>query len=296
MSEPATRRNLGRGLSALLGSERIESVTAAPEAARAPRAVPIETLHPGAFQPRRRFDEAEIESLAESIRANGVLQPILVRRHPRLPNAYEIVAGERRWRAAQRAGLHEVPIILRAIADAEAVELALVENIQRQDLNALEEGEGYRRLIEEFGNTQEVLARRVGKSRSHVANTLRLLGLPEPVKRMLEDGRLTAGHARALLGAKDPAAIAERVVARGLNVRQTEALVKAERAGAKPSAPPPAKDANTLALERELAASLGLRVVLSHGPKGGTLTLHYRTLDQLDALIARLKAAAPVQA
>ncbi len=293
MSEPATKRNLGRGLSALLGSERIEAVTAAPEAARAPRTVPIETLHPGAFQPRRRFDEAEIDSLAESIRANGVLQPILVRRHPRLPNAYEIVAGERRWRAAQRAGLHEVPITLRAIADAEAVELALVENIQRQDLNALEEGEGYRRLMEEFGNTQEALARRVGKSRSHIANTLRLLALPEAVKRMLEDGRLSAGHARALLGARDPAAIAERVVARGLNVRQTEALVKAERDGPEAPAAPLAKDANTVALERELAASLGLRVALAHGPRGGTLTLHYRTLDQLDALLARLKAAPP---
>jgi ParB family chromosome partitioning protein len=253
--------------------------------------VPIESLHPGAFQPRRRFVEAEIESLAESIRANGVLQPILVRRHPSLPNAYEIVAGERRWRAAQRAGLHEVPVTLRALSDAEAIELALVENIQRQDLTPLEEADGFRRLLEEFANTQEDLARRVGKSRSHIANTLRLLGLPDPVKKLVEEGALTAGHARALLGAKDAAALAERVVARGLNVRQTEALVKAERAPARTAPTKPAKDANTIALERELSTTLGLAVSIDHGAKGGRLVLRYKTLEQLDGVVARLRAA-----
>jgi ParB family chromosome partitioning protein len=292
--QAAPKRNLGRGLSALLGNERIEAVTAPPEAGRGvPRGAPIESLHPGAFQPRRRFDEAEIESLAESIKANGVLQPILVRRHPGLPNAYEIVAGERRWRAAQKAGLHEVPINLRTIADSEAIELALVENIQRQDLGPLEEAAGYQRLIDEYANTQEELARRVGKSRSHVANTLRLLALPDPVKRLVEEGSLTAGHARALLGAKDPAAIADRVVAQGLNVRQTEALVKAEREPKRPPSAPPAKDANTVALEHELSTRLGLKVVIAHGAKGGSLALHYKTLEQLDEVLARLKAPLP---
>jgi ParB family chromosome partitioning protein len=293
MAEAPTKRNLGRGLSALLGNERIEAVTAAPEQGRAPRAAPIESLHPGAFQPRRRFDETEIEALAESIRANGVLQPILVRRHPGLPNAYEIVAGERRWRAAQKAGLHEVPINLRAIADSEAIELALVENIQRQDLGPLEEAAGYQRLVDDYGNTQEELARRVGKSRSHVANTIRLLALPDAVKRLVEEGALTAGHARALLGAKDPAAIAERVVAQGLNVRQTEALVKAERQPRRPPPAPPAKDANTAALENDLSARLGLKVSIAHGAKGGTLALHYKSLEQLDEVLARLRAPLP---
>jgi ParB family chromosome partitioning protein len=293
---PAARRNLGRGLSALLGNERIEAVTAPPETARAPRSLPIESLHPGGFQPRRRFDETEIAALGDSIRANGVLQPILVRRHPSLANGYEIIAGERRWRAAQRAGLHEVPVVLRAISDGEAIELALVENIQRQDLTALEEAEGYRRLLEEFANTQEDVARRLGKSRSHVANTLRLLGLPETVKRRLEEGALSAGHARALLGARDAETLAARVVAEGLNVRQTEALVKAERdapaATPRPSGAAPAKDANTVALERELSAQLGLRVAIAHGAAGGSLTLHYKTLDQLDEVVAKLRAPA----
>jgi ParB family chromosome partitioning protein len=256
--------------------------------------VPIELLAPSPLQPRRHFAEDELESLAESVRARGVMQPLLVRPVAGDPRRYEIVAGERRWRAAQRAGLHEVPVTLRAMTDAEAIELALVENIQRQDLTPLEEADGFRRLLEEFANTQEDLARRVGKSRSHVANTLRLLGLPEPVKALVEEGALSAGHARALLGAKDPAGLARRVVADGLNVRQTEALVKAEREPARPPSPKRAtKDANTAALERELSAALGLKVAIEHGAKGGSLVLRYKTLEQLDEVIARLKGPQP---
>ena len=285
MSDEGARRTLGRGLSALLGAESEDYASL--DRVRLSKMVPIELVHPGRFQPRHNFDETQLEALADSIRTNGILQPILVRRHPQTPNSFEIVAGERRWRAAQIARLHEVPVIIREIADGEALELALVENVQRQDLSPLEEAEGYRRLIEEFKNTQEDLARRVGKSRSHVANALRLLGLPEPVKALLEQGRLTAGHARALLSGADPAALAEQVVARGLNVRQTERLAQQRRSD------PPAKttrekDADTLALERDLSALLGLRVTISIQGRGGALTIHYRTLEQLDDVLKRL--------
>jgi len=285
MSDEGARRTLGRGLSALLGAESEDYASL--DRVRLSKMVPIELVHPGRFQPRHNFDETQLEALADSIRTNGILQPILVRRHPQTPNSFEIVAGERRWRAAQIARLHEVPVIIREIADGEALELALVENVQRQDLSPLEEAEGYRRLIEEFKNTQEDLARRVGKSRSHVANALRLLGLPEPVKALLEQGRLTAGHARALLSGADPAALAEQVVARGLNVRQTERLAQQRRSA--PSAKTTReKDADTLALERDLSALLGLRVTISIQGRGGALTIHYRTLEQLDDVLKRL--------
>ena len=285
MSDEGARRTLGRGLSALLGAESEDYASL--DRVRLSKMVPIELVHPGRFQPRHNFDETQLEALADSIRTNGILQPILVRRHPQTPNSFEIVAGERRWRAAQIARLHEVPVIIREIADGEALELALVENVQRQDLSPLEEAEGYRRLIEEFKNTQEDLARRVGKSRSHVANALRLLGLPEPVKALLEQGRLTAGHARALLSGADPAALAEQVVARGLNVRQTERLAQQRRSA--PSAKTTReKDADTLVLERDLSALLGLRVTISIQGRGGALTIHYRTLEQLDDVLKRL--------
>ena len=285
MSEEGARRTLGRGLSALLGAESEDYASL--DRVRLSKMVPIELVHPGRFQPRHNFDEAQLQALAESIRANGILQPILVRRHPQTPNSFEIVAGERRWRAAQIARLHEVPVIIREIADGEALELALVENVQRQDLSPLEEAEGYRRLIEEFKNTQEDLARRVGKSRSHIANAMRLLGLPEPVKALLEQGRLTAGHARALLSGADPAALAEQVVARGLNVRQTERLAQQRRSD--PSVKTTReKDADTLALERDLSALLGLRVTINIQGRGGALTIHYRTLEQLDDVLKRL--------
>jgi ParB family chromosome partitioning protein len=277
-----SKRGLGRGLSALLGE------AAAPAApSRGQRQLAIGQLEPSPLQPRRHFDRDELEALAESIRANGILQPILVRRHPRKPEMHEIVAGERRWRAAQLAGLHEIPVLLRELSDREVLELALVENLQRHDLSALEEAEGYRRLIEEFDLVQEDLGHRVGKSRAHIANTLRLLKLPDGVKALLMQGRITAGHGRALLSARDPLALAKKIVAEGLSVRQAEALAarsgqaRTRRKGAE-------KDADTQALERDLARLLGLRVEIAHGAKGGALTIRYRSLEQLDDVIRRL--------
>jgi ParB family chromosome partitioning protein len=277
----ARKRGLGMGLSALLGDA---SDLVAPEGARI---VPIEFLRPSALQPRRYFGEDELAALTESIRARGVMQPLLVRRVEGADEQYEIVAGERRWRAAQIAGCHELPVVVYALSDREALELALLENVQRQDLTPLEEADGYRRLIEEFGHTQEELARTLGKSRSHIANLIRLLGLPAPLRAMLDGGELSAGHARALLGARDPAPLARQVVARGLNVRQTEALIRNERQTVKTRNPKP-RDANTLAVERDLSGRLGLRVRLQPRGNGGTLSIAYRSLDQLDELIRRL--------
>jgi ParB family chromosome partitioning protein len=284
MSERARRQPLGRGLAALFGDAA--DVAAIEPAAQ--RRLPIELIRPGAFQPRRRFAEAEIEALAQSIREKGVLQPLLVRPVEEEEAAFELVAGERRWRAAQRVGLHEVPAMVRVLADSEALEIALVENLQREDLSALEEADAYRRLVEELGRTQAGVAAAVGKSRSHVANTLRLLSLPEPVRRRLDDGELTAGHGRALLAAPDPAALAAEVVRRGLNVRATERLV--QRRAKAPMRPMPLRDADTLALERDLTAALGLRVTLAPKRRGGALTLHYASLDQLDRLLRLLRA------
>jgi ParB family chromosome partitioning protein len=277
----ARKRGLGMGLSALLGDA---SDLVAPEGVRI---VPIEFLRPSALQPRRYFGEDELAALTESIRARGVMQPLLVRRVEGADEQYEIVAGERRWRAAQIAGCHELPVVVYALSDREALELALLENVQRQDLTPLEEADGYRRLIEEFGHTQEELARTLGKSRSHIANLIRLLGLPAPLRAMLDGGQLSAGHARALLGARDPAPLARLVVARGLNVRQTEALIRNERQTIKTRNAKP-RDANTLAVERDLSGRLGLRVRLQPRGNGGTLSIAYRSLDQLDELIRRL--------
>jgi ParB family chromosome partitioning protein len=296
MSEEARKRGLGRGLSALFGEEEAQA-PAAGAALATPRNMPVEKLHPGTYQPRRQFDEESLNALIESVKAQGILQPLLVRRHPTIADAYEIIAGERRWRAAQAAQLHEVPVIVRELGDRETLEIALVENIQRQDLNPLEEAEGYRRLLEEFGHTQEDLARVVGKSRSHIANSLRLLTLPDPVRNMLNDGRLTAGHARALLNAGDPAGLAEEVAKRGLNVRQTEKLAKIAKeggGGGKASAPA-AKLADTAALERELTALLGLKVGIAFDGQGGALTIHYRTLEQLDDVLRRLSSTPPMR-
>ncbi|MBO0737098.1 MAG: ParB/RepB/Spo0J family partition protein [Alphaproteobacteria bacterium] len=281
MSGRARERQLGRGLAALFGEAEIDAA-----AEPASRRVPIELIRPAAFQPRRRFAEAELDALAQSIREKGILQPLLVRSVAEEEAAFELVAGERRWRAAQRVGMHEVPVIVRALADSEALEIALVENLQREDLSPLEEAEAYSRLMEEFGRTQAALAEAVGKSRSHVANTLRLLSLPEPVRRRLDDGELSAGHARALLGATDPAALAAEVVRRGLNVRATEKLVQ-RRALALPHRH--MRDADTVALERELATRLGVRVTLDRKKRGGTLALHYLSLDQLDRILALLR-------
>ena len=284
MSERATRRQLGRGLAELFGEA--EGATTADPAPQ--RLVPIEKIRPGMLQPRRRFAEAELDALAQSIREKGILQPLLVRPLAAEEADFELVAGERRWRAAQRVGLHEVPVIIRRITDTEALEIALVENLQREDLSPLEEAAAYSRLMDEFGRTQASLADAVGKSRSHVANTMRLLSLPAPVRRQLDEGELSAGHARALLAAADPAALAAEVVRRGLNVRATERLVQ-RRAEAPGVARRQRRDADTVALERELGAVLGLRVTLEQKKRGGSLTLHYASLDQLDGILRLLR-------
>jgi ParB family transcriptional regulator, chromosome partitioning protein len=256
------------------------------------RTVPIEAIRPSPFQPRRHFAEEELAELAQSIREKGIIQPLLVRPvEDALSGSgtdFELIAGERRWRAAQRVGLHEVPVVVRALADSEALEIALVENLQREDLSPLEEAEAYSRLMREFDRSQAGLAEAVGKSRSHVANTLRLLSLPAPVRRHLEEGALSAGHARALLGAADPAALAAEVVRRGLNVRATEALVRRRAAEPRRAAPKP-RDTDAVALETELGAALGLRVTLAAKRRGGSLTLHYSSLDQLDRVLALLR-------
>ncbi len=282
-------RALGRGLSALLGEVAEDPASA--QSGRQPQTAPIELLHPSPYQPRHDFSADEIRSLADSIAVRGILQPILVRRNTSQPDKFEIVAGERRWRAAQTAGLHEVPIIVRELSDQGVLEVALVENIQRQDLNPLEEGEGYRRLVDEFSHTQEGLAKAVGRSRSHVANTLRLLNLPEKVQSLLAEGALSAGHARALLNTAAPEALALKVVKGGLNVRQTERLVKRERAGADPGAGKIGKDADTIALENGLANLLGLKVSINFRGESGRLVINYRTLEQLDDLLQRLSQA-----
>ncbi|HIJ61613.1 MAG TPA: ParB/RepB/Spo0J family partition protein [Rhodospirillaceae bacterium] len=292
MAEEPRRRGLGRGLSALLGpaADPLDAMTVGPDGrpVRSLRMVPVEKLRPGRFQPRRVFDPAAIEDLVESVREKGILQPILVRPHPEDSSSFEIIAGERRWRAAQAASLHDVPVIVRDLSDREALEVALVENLQRQDLSPLEEAEGYHRLMDDFSHTQEELAKTVGKSRSHVANMMRLLNLPEPVKQMLDAGNLTAGHARALLTSSDPLGLARQVVSKGLNVRQTESL--AQKAGGKPRTKSPAapKDADLLALETDLSRQLGLKVSITHQGEGGSVAVHYVTLEQLDSILHRL--------
>ncbi|OFX14503.1 MAG: chromosome partitioning protein ParB [Alphaproteobacteria bacterium RIFOXYD12_FULL_60_8] len=291
------RSSLGRGLSSLLGEEgpRTEATMgdAALSSVAPTREVPIAFLHPSSYQPRRVFDEEAISDLVMSIRDKGVLQPILVRPHPAHQNEYEIIAGERRWRASQRAQLHQVPVIIRHFSNQEALEVALVENLQRQDLNPLEEADGYARLMKEFSHTQEDLAQAVGKSRSHVANMLRLLNLPDDVKDLVNTGALSAGHARALLGGDNPSALADVVVKKGLNVRQTEKLVKkgehhpaASNAGAKRAAV--LKDTDTLALEKDLSNMLGLKVSITAKGSGGDLSIAYETLEQLDDILNRL--------
>ena len=278
------RQPLGRGLAALFGEAEGRT-----EGGASVREVAIELIRPGAFQPRRHFDEAELEALVQSVREKGILQPLLVRPIDEAEAAFELIAGERRWRAAQRAGLHQVPVLVRTLNDVEALEIALIENLQREDLTAIEEAEAYRRLIDQFGRTQAALADAVGKSRSHVANTLRLLGLPETVRRRLEEGALTAGHARALLAADDPAALMAEIIRRGLNVRVTEQLVK-RRTAPRATSPRQARDADTAALEHDLTQALGLRVTIAGKTHGGALTLHYANLDQLDRLLVLLRA------
>ena len=289
MSDEGKRRQLGRGLSALFGDE--EADYAELDRVKTTKTVPIEMLQPGRFQPRRRFDEQEIQGLVDSIRANGILQPILVRRLPESPDKFEIVAGERRWRAAQKASLHEVPVIVKELTDEDTLEISLVENLQRQDLNAIEEAEAYRRLMDEFDNTQEDLSRALGKSRSHIANTVRLLDLPDKVRGLISEGKLSAGHARAILGAPDPEHLARTIISRGLNVRQAEQLTRGDKPGGKKRAA--GKDADTKALETEITGRLGLKVMINHRGQGGMVMIRYQTLEQLDDLVRRLSAPGP---
>lgn len=281
-------KNLGRGLSALLGED--ETVEQVPVTGDAVNTILLSDLEPSPFQPRRVFDEDAINDLVDSIKTKGVLQPLLVRKKKDASGKYEIIGGERRWRASQKAGLNEVPVLVKDFSDKEALEVALIENLQRQDLNPLEEAEGYKRLMEEFANTQEDLAKAVGKSRSHVANTMRLLSLPEKVKDFLEKGKLTSGHARALLTAKDPEVLADMVISKGLNVRQTEKLAQEPSQKKKISAPSTKseKQQECETLAEDLSRVLGLSVSIKPRSKGGDLILSYETLEQLDDLIRRL--------
>ena len=290
MSDEAPRKRpsgLGRGLSSLLG----EVAQEAPIAGAAPRGgvqmMPVSSIEPHLDQPRRHFDEESLEELAASIQARGLLQPILVRPHG---HRYQIVAGERRWRAAQKARLHEVPVIVRDFNDSETLEVALLENVQRRDLNAIEEAEGYRKLIGDYGHTQEALGKLVHKSRSHIANLLRLLDLPEKVRGLLASGALSMGHARALVSASDPEALADEVISKDLSVRETEKLVRIRKGGRERQGRLGYKSASAdiEALERQLGDMLGLKVKITHRPDGGSVALQYSTLDQLDMICQRL--------
>lgn len=291
MSEDLSRKRLGRGLAALIG-EIDKPASLAQQSAPADRKVPIEFISPNPRNPRRRFVEAELADLASSIKEHGIVQPIVVR--PTRGDRYEIIAGERRWRAAQQAGLTQVPIIIREVDDRVALEIAIIENVQRSDLNPLEEAAGYQSLIDEHHYTQADLAQVIGKSRSHVANTLRLLKLPPDVRQMLSDGDLSAGHARTLVTADNPLALARLIVSEGLSVRQAEALAQTSDVRAaserKPREASKEKDADTIALERLLSDVTGLDVAINHRSGGGELRISYSSLEQLDDLCRRLQA------
>jgi ParB family transcriptional regulator, chromosome partitioning protein len=293
-NEESGRSRLGRGLAALIGEVDEEPII---ERARGQRRVPIEFLRRNPRNPRQDFPEAQLDELAASIRERGIIQPIVARPLRNLPDAYEIIAGERRWRAAQRAGLHEVPVVIIEADDKLALELAIIENVQRADLNAIDEAAGYEKLVAEYGYTQADLGTTLGKSRSHVANTLRLLKLPETVRGMVVRGDLSAGHARALLSVRDPLAVANRVVSQGLNVRDVERIAQneaaaTEEAGGPRRREPRERDADTRALETALEEVLGLVVRIDHRGSSGELRIRYRSLDQLDGLCKRLRAAA----
>ena len=290
MSDPFPKKRpsgLGRGLSSLLGEVAQEASVTSGEGARGSiQMIPVASIEPHPGQPRRVFQEEALVELAASIQARGVIQPIVVRPHG---HRFQIVAGERRWRASQRARLHEIPAIVREFSDEETLEVALIENIQRQDLNAIEEAQAYKRLVDDYAHTQEELGRLVHKSRSHVANLLRLLDLPAKVQILVGTGQLSMGHARALITALDPEALAEEVVRRGLSVRETEKLAKAGKAPKERAASQnKGSHADIAALERQLGDLLGLKVAIKHGQGGGTFTLSYSTLDQLDMICQRL--------
>lgn len=283
----ADKKKLGRGLSALLGESADDYAKL--DRARGHKPVPVELLHPGRYQPRHFVDQEAIEALAVSIREKGVLQPLLVRRHPDDPAAYEIIAGERRWRAAQLAQLHEVPVIIKEFDDQTTMEVAVVENVQREDLSAIEEAEAYQRLVEEFDYTQEDLSALVGKSRSHIANTLRLLALDDKVRKLIEEGLLSAGHARTLIGVEGAYDKARLIIEKGLSVREAEQLARQSSAKAAGGAPKPGKDVDTIALERDLSNLLGVKVSIDGSGQKGSLKLAFSSLDQLDLLIRKLR-------
>jgi len=288
MNEKPSR--LGRGLAALIGDMApIDGPRIAESANGGQKRLPLDFIIANRANPRRDFDADQLDELTNSIREKGVMQPLLVRPSED-PNIFEIIAGERRWRAAQRAGLHDVPVIVREVDDKEALELAIIENVQRVDLNPLEEAQGYEQLIEQFSYTQQDLAQVIGKSRSHVANTLRLLKLPKDVREMVTSGQLTAGHARTLITADDPAALAKQIIDGGLSVREAEQLSQQKVAAKKPgaAAEPEPKDADTVALEKRLSDVLGLKVIIDHRDSGGRVEIRYRTLEQLDSVITRL--------
>jgi ParB family chromosome partitioning protein len=285
MNEKPSR--LGRGLAALIGDMATMDSARVAESASGTKRLPVDFVIANRSNPRRDFDPDQLEELTNSIREKGVMQPLLVRPSED-PNVFELIAGERRWRAAQLAGLHDVPVIIRDVDDKEALELAIIENVQRVDLNPLEEAQGYGQLIDQFEYTQQDLAQVIGKSRSHVANTLRLLRLPQDVRDMLARGELTAGHARTLITAEDPAGLARRIVGAGLSVREAEALSQRGAASRKPATERREKDSDTLALEKRLSDALGLAVAIDHKEEGGRLEIRYRTLEQLDEVCARL--------
>jgi len=288
------KRGLGRGLSALMGdvgadSQRVRD--SGPQ--QADRKIPIERIKPNPDQPRRDFDKDELQDLAASIREKGVIQPLILRKSGGGSDDYEIVAGERRWRAAQIAQLHEVPALIRDYTDTEVLEIAIIENVQRSDLNPVEEAAGYRQLMDRFGHTQEKLAEALGKSRSHIANLLRLLNLPDEVLDYLRSGKLTSGHARALITAENPAELARKIISKGLSVRETERLVKAPvKKKNLVAREPEKKDADTRALEEDLSANLGMKVVINHPPngEGGKVVISYKSLEQLDDLCRMLSS------
>jgi ParB family chromosome partitioning protein len=286
------RSRLGRGLASLIGD--VGGEAAHVERPRAQRKVPIEFLKANARNPRRHFSDAELGELAESIKQHGVIQPIVVRPVRGAQDRYEIIAGERRWRASQIAGLHEVPIVPVEVSDSDALEIAIIENVQREDLNAMEEAQGYHALADEFKRSHEEIAKIVGKSRSHVANMMRLTKLPDDVQAFIASGQLSAGHARALIGVPNSTAVARRVVAEGLNVRQTEALAHdegvPERKPQKARAGKVAKDPDTVALEKRISDALGMKVSVEHRDPGGTVQIRYRDLDQLDDIARRMGA------
>ncbi len=285
MNSSISKKGLGRGLSSLMGDAK--DISTQTETSNQETKISIAKLKPSPSQPRRLFDKNSINELAESIKSKGLVQPILVRPSPKESGTYEIIAGERRWRAAQIAQLHEVPAVVRQLDDVEALEIAIIENVQRSDLSPIEEAAGYKRLIENHGHTQEALAEIVGKSRSHIANIIRLLGLPQSIQDMISEGKISSGHARAIMNSAFPEQLADKIINQNLSVRAAEDLAKQRKSGVKKVR---LKDPDTIDLENNLTARLGLNVLIEHkGKKGGSIKIEYKSLDQLELVTAKLK-------